>query len=53
MGAVNGRAAALRGSQPVPVAAERHALRTMIIDMVAPVAVYYILRTGAAAPGSR
>jgi len=44
VGAVNGRAAASRGSQPVPVAAERHALRTMIIDMVAPVAVYYAAR---------
>ena len=44
MGAVNGRAAASQGSQPVPVAAERHALRTMIIDMVAPVAVYYAAR---------
>jgi len=44
VGAVNGRAAASRGSQPVPVTAERHALRTMIIDMVAPVAVYYAAR---------
>jgi len=34
VGAVNGRAAASRDSQPVPAAAERHALRTMIIDMV-------------------
>ena len=41
---MNGRAAASRGSQPFPVAAERHALRTMIIDMVAPVAVYCAAR---------
>jgi len=39
VGAVNGRAAASRDSQPVPAAAERHALRTMIIDMVRQVRV--------------